>query len=171
VYSRFVLGANAPETALHSPNSFRRPIITLFPSTALIKNFRSASIGWVPTLYLGKPSKGFYRAICAIGFAATPSSPGVVKIARDEMVEITSVSSETWNYKKLDGSGVTGLVSPTCLVKVELDTEPPAYPPLNLEALANFQDPPRRDIIAMKLRALQKERKHDLEGLEMAGMH
>jgi hypothetical protein len=53
----------------------------------------------------------------------------VVKIARDEMVEITSVSSETWNYKKLDGSGVTGLVNPTCLVKVELDTEPPAYPP------------------------------------------
>jgi len=36
----------------------------------------------------------------------------VVKIARDEMVEITSVSSETWNYKKLDGSGVTGEAEP-----------------------------------------------------------
>jgi len=39
---------------------------------------------------------------------------------------------------------------------------------VNLEALANFQDPPRRDIIAMKLRALQKERKHDLEGYRAA---
>ncbi len=107
----------------------RRPKIILFPSTALIKNFRSASAGWVPTACLGKPSKGFYRAVSAIGFAATPSSPGMVKIARDEMVEITSVNSETWNYKKLDGSGVRGLVNPTCLIKVELDTEPPAYPP------------------------------------------
>lgn len=45
------------------------------------------------------------------------------------MVEVTSVRSGTWKYKKLDWSGSTGLVNPTCLIKVELATEPPAYPP------------------------------------------
>lgn len=74
------------------------------PSTALVKNLRSASI-----LYLGKPSTCLYRTVCAIGFTTTPSSPVVVKIARDEMVEITSVSNEigttgSWTAAVLQGS-------------------------------------------------------------------
>lgn len=76
-----------------------------------------------------------------MGSAPNPSSPVVVEIARDEVVEITSVSSGTWKYKKLDRSGTKGLVNPTCLVKVELDSGPPAYPPPPLQGLELERDP------------------------------